>query len=89
MVKYVSGSHNSYIIKKPYFHNDGLSTLVLQDSKHLTVSAVRNLKMNDDVVAVAVSPEGKHIAVALLDSTIKVGCCCSKYIEHWCFVHMS
>ncbi|KAL7137502.1 hypothetical protein ABFS83_10G097000 [Erythranthe nasuta] len=40
--------------------------------KHLTVSPVRNLKMNDDVVAVAVSPEGKHIAVALMDCTMKV-----------------
>ncbi|KAG8376622.1 hypothetical protein BUALT_Bualt09G0082600 [Buddleja alternifolia] len=43
-----------------------------QDSKHLTVSPMRNLKMNDDVVVVAVSPEGKHIAVALLDCTVKV-----------------
>ncbi|PIM99651.1 WD40-repeat-containing subunit of the 18S rRNA processing complex [Handroanthus impetiginosus] len=43
-----------------------------QDSKHLTVSPARNLKMNDDVVVVAVSPEGKHIAVALLDCTVKV-----------------
>ncbi|KAK6140125.1 hypothetical protein DH2020_026123 [Rehmannia glutinosa] len=43
-----------------------------QDYKHLTVSPVRNLKMNDDVVVVAVSPEGKHIAVALLDFTVKV-----------------
>ncbi|KAL6500872.1 Dip2/Utp12 protein [Orobanche hederae] len=43
-----------------------------QDYKHLTVSSVRNLKMNDDVGAVAVSPDGKYIAVALLDSTVKV-----------------
>ncbi|KAL0409988.1 UNVERIFIED_CONTAM: putative WD repeat-containing protein C3D6.12 [Sesamum latifolium] len=43
-----------------------------QDTKHLTVSPVRNLKMNDDVVVLAVSPEGKHIAVALLDCTVKV-----------------
>lgn len=43
-----------------------------QDHKHLTVSPVRNLKMNDDVVVVAVSPDGKHIAVALLDCTVKV-----------------
>lgn len=47
-------------------------SLVLQDSKHLTVSSVKNLKMNDDVVVVAVSPEGKYIAVALLDCTVKV-----------------
>ncbi|KAL0375010.1 UNVERIFIED_CONTAM: putative WD repeat-containing protein C3D6.12 [Sesamum radiatum] len=43
-----------------------------QDTRHLTVSPVKNLKMNDDVVVVAVSPEGKHIAVALLDCTVKV-----------------
>ncbi|KAH6802685.1 transducin family protein / WD-40 repeat family protein [Perilla frutescens var. frutescens] len=43
-----------------------------QDHKHLTVSPVRNLKMNDVVVVVAVSPEGKHIAIALLDFTVKV-----------------
>ncbi|CAK9157680.1 unnamed protein product [Ilex paraguariensis] len=42
-----------------------------QDSKHLTVSHVRNLKMNDDVLVVAVSPDYKHIAVALLDCTVK------------------
>lgn len=28
--------------------------------------------MNDDVLVVAVSPDGKHIAVALLDCTVKV-----------------
>lgn len=28
--------------------------------------------MNDDVLAVAISPDAKHIAVALLDSTVKV-----------------
>lgn len=49
-----------------------LIIFVLQDHKHLTVSPVRNLKMNDDVVVVSVSPDGKHIAVALLDCTVKV-----------------
>ncbi|KAM3341247.1 WD repeat-containing protein 3 [Capsicum galapagoense] len=39
---------------------------------HLTASPARSLKMNDDVLVVAVSPDGKFIAVALLDSTIKV-----------------
>lgn len=28
--------------------------------------------MNEDVLVVAVSPDGKYIAVALLDSTVKV-----------------
>lgn len=31
------------------------------------------MTMNDDVLVVAVSPDGKHIAVALLDCTVKVG----------------
>ncbi|KAF8389466.1 hypothetical protein HHK36_026161 [Tetracentron sinense] len=43
-----------------------------QDSKHLTVSNVRTLKMNDDVLVVALSPDAKYIVVALLDCTIKV-----------------
>ncbi|KAF5773170.1 putative transcription factor WD40-like family [Helianthus annuus] len=43
-----------------------------QDSVHLTVSNVRTLPMNDDVIVVAVSPDGKHIAAALLDCTVKV-----------------
>ncbi|XP_071697523.1 uncharacterized protein [Rutidosis leptorrhynchoides] len=43
-----------------------------QDSVNLTVTNVRTLPMNDDVVVVAVSPDGKHIAVALLDFTVKV-----------------
>ncbi|XP_006651048.2 WD repeat-containing protein 3 [Oryza brachyantha] len=42
------------------------------DSKQLSVTNVRTLKMNDDVLAVTISPTGKHIAVALLDSTVKV-----------------
>ncbi|XP_058207905.1 uncharacterized protein LOC131320971 [Rhododendron vialii] len=43
-----------------------------EDLKHLTVSHVRNLKMNDDVLVVAVSPDAKYIAAALLDCTVKV-----------------
>lgn len=42
------------------------------DSKHLSVTNVRTLKMNDDVLAVSIGPTGKHIAVALLDCTVKV-----------------
>ncbi|WOL09865.1 WD repeat-containing protein 3 isoform X1 [Canna indica] len=42
------------------------------DSKQLTVTNVRTLKMNDDVLAVAISPNSKHLAVSLLDCTIKV-----------------
>ncbi|KAM1853553.1 hypothetical protein ACFX15_008971 [Malus domestica] len=43
-----------------------------QDSKHLTVSNVRTMKMNDDVLVVAVSPDAKYVLVALLDCTVKV-----------------
>lgn len=45
----------------------------------MTASPVRNLKMNDDVLVVAVSPDGKHIAVALLDNTIRVNLCLSTF----------
>lgn len=41
------------------------------------VSNVKNLKMNDDVLAVIVSPDAKYMAVALLDSTVKVSVTCS------------
>lgn len=44
----------------------------LQHSKPLMVSHVRTMKMNDDVQVVAVSPDAKYIAAALLDCTVKV-----------------
>lgn len=43
-----------------------------QSSKQLTVSNVRTMKMDDDVLIVGVSPDGQKIAVALLDNTVKV-----------------
>ncbi|KAL6649230.1 hypothetical protein ACP70R_013454 [Stipagrostis hirtigluma subsp. patula] len=42
------------------------------DSKQLTVANVRTLQMTEDVLAVSVSPNGKFIAVALLDCVVKV-----------------
>ncbi|XP_010918696.1 uncharacterized protein [Elaeis guineensis] len=42
------------------------------DSKQLSVTNVRTLKMNDDVLAVSISPNAKYIAVSLLDCTVKV-----------------
>lgn len=54
----------NYLYKKDF--------CVLQATKHLTVSNVRTMKMNDDVLVVAVSPDAKYIAVALLDCTVKV-----------------
>ncbi|KAE9621797.1 putative transcription factor WD40-like family [Lupinus albus] len=43
-----------------------------QATKQLSVSNVGTMKMNDDVLVVAISPDAKYIAVALLDSTVKV-----------------
>jgi len=36
------------------------------------MSNVKTMRMNDDVLVVAISPDAKYIAVALLDSTVKV-----------------
>jgi WD40 repeat protein len=47
--------------------------LPLQDTKQLSVTNVRTLKMDDSVVSVCVSPDGKYVAVALLgDNKVKV-----------------
>lgn len=43
-----------------------------KEAKGLTVSHMKTLNMHDGVPAVVVSPDGKYIAVALLDSTVKV-----------------
>ncbi|RVX11757.1 WD repeat-containing protein 3 [Vitis vinifera] len=43
-----------------------------QHTKPLMLSHVRTMKMNDDVQVVAVSPDAKYIAAALLDCTVKV-----------------
>lgn len=51
-----------------------LVTLIVlfQATKQLTLSNVKTMRMNDDVLVVAISPDAKYIAVALLDSTVKV-----------------
>lgn len=41
-------------------------------ARQLTVNNTRTLEMTDDVMCVRISPNGKLIAVALLDSTIKL-----------------
>jgi WD40 repeat protein len=41
-------------------------------AKQITVVHIRTLKMTDDVLAVKYSPNGKLLAVSLLDSTVKV-----------------
>lgn len=38
----------------------------------LTLAHVKTLKMTDDVLAVKYSPDGRLLAVSLLDSTVKV-----------------
>lgn len=41
-------------------------------SRTLGLEHVRTLKMSDDVLAVKISPDGRLLAVSLLDATIKV-----------------
>ena len=41
-------------------------------TKQLGLTHVRTLKMTDDVLAVKYSPDGRFLAVSLLDSTVKV-----------------
>ncbi len=41
-------------------------------SKQLGLQHTRTLRMADDVLAVRVSPDGRLLAIALLDSTVKV-----------------
>ncbi|KAJ0044378.1 hypothetical protein Pint_04738 [Pistacia integerrima] len=41
------------------------------DSKPILLSNLRTTKMNDDVLAIAVSPDAKYIAAALLDRIVK------------------
>lgn len=38
----------------------------------IAITLQKTLKMNDDVLGVRCSPDGRYIAVALLDSTVKV-----------------
>ncbi|KAI5444853.1 hypothetical protein KIW84_013219 [Lathyrus oleraceus] len=40
-----------------------------QPTKQLTVSNVKTMRMNDDVLVVAISPDAKYITVALLDTS--------------------
>lgn len=49
-----------------------LTPFQLQSGRVLSLVHVRTLKMSDDVLAVKYSPNGKLLAVALLDSTVKV-----------------
>ena len=55
-----------------YFSTWLISLDQVQSGKLLSLVHVRTLKMSDDVLAVRYSPNGKLLAVALLDSTVKV-----------------
>ncbi|EIN10729.1 WD-repeat-containing protein [Punctularia strigosozonata HHB-11173 SS5] len=44
----------------------------VRDGRQVTLVHTKTLKMTDDVLAVRYSPNGKLLAVALLDSTVKV-----------------
>lgn len=43
-----------------------------EGERHLTLHLTRTLEMAEDVLCVRVSPDGKLVAVALLDATVKV-----------------
>lgn len=49
-----------------------VSDLGFQGKQQLALVHVKTLKMTDDVLAVKYSPDGRLLAVALLDSTVKV-----------------
>ncbi|KAK4750068.1 hypothetical protein SAY87_027517 [Trapa incisa] len=66
--RFVTGSADHDI----KFWEYGIKQKPGQDSRHITVSNVNTMKMNDDVLAVSVSPDAQKIAVALLDCTVKV-----------------
>lgn len=54
-----------------YLNINCLCLFNLQNTKRLTVSIVKTMKMDSAVFVVAVSPDAKFIAVALLDYTVK------------------
>lgn len=45
-------------------------------ARRLAARHVRTLKMADDVLCTRISPDGRLLAVSLLDSTIQVRCRC-------------
>ncbi|KAF8316849.1 WD-repeat-containing protein [Clavulina sp. PMI_390] len=49
-----------------------LEQKVVEGKQQLALVHVKTLKMSDDVLAVKYSPDGRLLAVALLDSTVKV-----------------
>ena len=49
-----------------------LGVETVHKTKQLALVHVRTLKMTDDVLAVKYSPDGRYLAVSLLDSTVKL-----------------
>lgn len=47
-------------------------TLVQYKTKQLALVHVRTLKMTDDILCLKYSPNGRFLAIALLDSTVKI-----------------
>lgn len=67
----VSGSEDKNVKFWEFEQKDATGENV-QSGKLLTLVHTRTLKMTDDVLSVKYSPNGKLLAVALLDSTVKV-----------------
>ncbi|KAI0939760.1 hypothetical protein AcW1_004680 [Taiwanofungus camphoratus] len=67
----VSGSADKDV-KFWEFEQKALDSENPRSARLLTLVHVRTLKMTDDVLSVRYSPNGKFLAVALLDSTVKV-----------------
>ncbi|EPS66900.1 hypothetical protein M569_07875 [Genlisea aurea] len=65
---FITGSSDQIVKIWEYQNNQSND----QASRHLTVSATRKMEMNNDVVVVVASPDDKHLAVALLDFSVKV-----------------
>ncbi|KAF8165445.1 WD-repeat-containing protein [Crassisporium funariophilum] len=67
----VTGSADKDVKFWEFEHKDATDGSV-QSGRLLALVHIRTLKMTDDVLSVRFSPNGKLLAVALLDSTVKV-----------------
>ena len=72
-----SGNLNSYPTQPLNSNNDDVilinsDIIVISHRRRLSLSHVRTLKMAEEVLCVCYSANGRLLAVALLDSTVKV-----------------
>lgn len=51
-----------------------------QTRRMLGLRQTRSVKMSDDVLAVKITPDGRLLALALLDSTVQVLCPAWQYL---------